>query len=1473
MQPTACTCLIRYNTTHDKDSDFDHSVWFLPQVGGCSWAGVASLRGEVVSMLTSSVIALAHELGHNFGMLHSHAFTGRDPGVDRLSWTDVMGGGDHFFALGRSMYADWVTEDELLTLGPTEGAEEFNLTSLSLPVRGIHDNNVSATLAPDQHWAPPNSTIGVVLGHPGVWTDADVRNFNDGFYTMSLRTCHGLELVPIGDSGTTCDEKTQINRIELYWNVGRQIWYQGVYGEGQTFYTAGHSVRVGQVDAAGGWAVVTITPGHEEVEAVLGRTVTLGSPQHPGMALAAQSSAICKSGTYDPEMSAANPIPLYSGTNLSAVNRRHATWRIRDASHVGYGNVALELESHPGHHVSCPHVNPKDRFSATGKKCELSLGEIDLDGTFLPTRDPNGDWRFVSKHLPGWHIVQQVKTSAVLQCCQDASDSNTQISHSQTVGCKNIMGGMSHSECTADIRADVRSGCDRFKKCSEDYDPSAHSLYLQEINPVVDVIIDHMTNKGTDVVWDRHTWTDADKAHPQYSTDGKAVCERDRGDGLVYKYARGGKRCGGGWCCKRQREAAPDEKVWLVHDSQKTCGGSQGWIWGDKGKSLEECKAACLDAHTSHGCVSVDYYPETTYCSRRSTVCTKFTGLPGASYRYGTAHSVKTTPSATTRRGWKIAEENDVAKPRCTEQLTRYRLAARSAGLSALTRSVNDPEKTFSQGSMPGGLASSAWWSYFGWEASHVRFLDGDGNDVKVSGVVAKTHRSGPSMKGTVSDGMQLADAADIVGGTRAPHGCTVDYALLNTTYVRHEKTCVYKREVAKYAGKSVDECARLCDKNEDCTGFEYGVESSVQAPVGDADGYETIAGMQAGDEVCDSWLGSSRSSDEKECFAYCAANPTCRFFSHLKELAWPRQNCFAHESCTTKKKRTGDGPIDIYTVTLSAAPQPKDCQLLSANTESSRNECPDSNTDLHLLVRPDPCGLHSCCLKSAANSQGVVDPERRDTCGAMLAGLSVTACRENPSLNARAGCHSWEQCRVGKVWVGERAARDGDFILGITTNGEGSAVQSVKLVQPFPASRAFSLRLEGYAQHPETGLYRWVELGRATSVDSAEATVTVPVSRCSKTSTAKATVNLCNATYPAKLLLPCTGPVCTHEYTLSSGGSNVSHLASGAGFVGYTRVSSLDGKKCEHGASLDKRAPCANGEFGSCGQMDVQLCAAECEKSPGGGCTHFSHLSGEGCILCKEAPSAGWNRATTYMMKANGSPAYPSYPTHSETRLQGVFGNQGRTSVHNNANTWNRKANTQPYGSVSEGYLNMAVSGAYSFSVQFAGAAELWIELGSEPGAKIVKVVDVDSGAGFVKGTATVALDAGHLYVHVHVRNCRHACRHVHVCRSMLLETSRFANKDRPPSFFTHVRRLHACVRWAQGRSTECVCLLTCPPRRACRAMDFQVHVANLAGSRETRRYRGRGHDAAQQLVQRQWRHRLPAAHRPTLCLALRGR
>lgn len=80
---------------------YDHVMYFTPQNSSCGWAGVASIRGSSIWINgTLRLQVLGHELGHNFGLYHSHS---KDCGSSVTSGTcTVFDYGDSLDIMGNS---------------------------------------------------------------------------------------------------------------------------------------------------------------------------------------------------------------------------------------------------------------------------------------------------------------------------------------------------------------------------------------------------------------------------------------------------------------------------------------------------------------------------------------------------------------------------------------------------------------------------------------------------------------------------------------------------------------------------------------------------------------------------------------------------------------------------------------------------------------------------------------------------------------------------------------------------------------------------------------------------------------------------------------------------------------------------------------------------------------------------------------------------------------------------------------------------------------------------------------------------------------------------------------------------------------------------------------------------------------------------------------------------------------------------
>ena len=67
---------------------------------------------------------------------------------------------------------------------------------------------------------------------------------------------------------------------------------------------------------------------------------------------------------------------------------------------------------------------------------------------------------------------------------------------------------------------------------------------------------------------------------------------------------------------------------------------------------------------------------------------------------------------------------------------------------------------------------------------------------------------------------------------------------------------------------------------------------------------------------------------------------------------------------------------------------------------------------------------------------------------------------------------------------------------------------------------------------------------------------------------------------------------------------------------------------KCSY-SDRSRRAACSNGNVGSCGQLTLSECYAECSASES--CAYFSYLDPDPsttCLLCKSLPDEPWSGA-----------------------------------------------------------------------------------------------------------------------------------------------------------------------------------------------------------------------------------------------------
>lgn len=117
-------------------SGFDHFVYVLPEVTSCQFGGVAVLNGSEVWLNYRHVFALAHELGHNFGMNHA----GDDPDNDGIvDWAYgdsgcLMGAGYRtvFLNAPHSDQLRYIDSASIVGISGSTGTHRFTLRPLAV---------------------------------------------------------------------------------------------------------------------------------------------------------------------------------------------------------------------------------------------------------------------------------------------------------------------------------------------------------------------------------------------------------------------------------------------------------------------------------------------------------------------------------------------------------------------------------------------------------------------------------------------------------------------------------------------------------------------------------------------------------------------------------------------------------------------------------------------------------------------------------------------------------------------------------------------------------------------------------------------------------------------------------------------------------------------------------------------------------------------------------------------------------------------------------------------------------------------------------------------------------------------------------------------------------------------------------------------------------------------------------------------
>ena len=155
---------------------YDFLVWVFPGIGACGWNGLGYVGGSGAWINGSGsmfLLVVAHELGHNFGVLHSHSYACgavsiapsgcvRSEYGDRF---DVMGNSraGHFNAYSKD-YFGWLPAGSLRVHGG--GTATYTIGALEATGQAAYAVRIPTTMSARTYWIEWRSRAGFDAGEP-----------------------------------------------------------------------------------------------------------------------------------------------------------------------------------------------------------------------------------------------------------------------------------------------------------------------------------------------------------------------------------------------------------------------------------------------------------------------------------------------------------------------------------------------------------------------------------------------------------------------------------------------------------------------------------------------------------------------------------------------------------------------------------------------------------------------------------------------------------------------------------------------------------------------------------------------------------------------------------------------------------------------------------------------------------------------------------------------------------------------------------------------------------------------------------------------------------------------------------------------------------------------------------------------------------------------------------------------------------
>jgi hypothetical protein len=155
---------------------YNFVLWVFPGIGACGWNGLGYVGGSgawINGTGSMSLLVAAHELGHNFGVLHAHSYacTGASiapSGCTRSEYGDrfdVMGNSraGHFNAQFKDTFG-WLPAGSVRVHGG--GTATYTLGALEAPGEATYAVRIPTTMSARTYWVEWRSRAGFDAGEP-----------------------------------------------------------------------------------------------------------------------------------------------------------------------------------------------------------------------------------------------------------------------------------------------------------------------------------------------------------------------------------------------------------------------------------------------------------------------------------------------------------------------------------------------------------------------------------------------------------------------------------------------------------------------------------------------------------------------------------------------------------------------------------------------------------------------------------------------------------------------------------------------------------------------------------------------------------------------------------------------------------------------------------------------------------------------------------------------------------------------------------------------------------------------------------------------------------------------------------------------------------------------------------------------------------------------------------------------------------